>query len=897
MAQSWMDLLEPAPSVSRVQTLSYPEGNAPHLKDSGFSEHIASWDADLATVIQLTNLHSEEDLWSSGSLAHKSELCIGQIHCLAGVYLAEAEYHAIDFPFLRHAITGLHLSSNKFQIKFNAISKDSLSHYRTQITRLLALALRFWVIKLGKSQFKKGDHTRCKALAQKLGAFDLLLSENQTGVLQRFMEKVHRTTGALSNADVLQFIHEFLLKLLDNHCALRQGVSSIVEQSVLILCLSQGGKGIWRSATWLYSVISIFFRIARSTLVHAAFLGGRSAKYVQLPPGAIEGTMEDSRDELDEGNQLDESALIELQVEDSYEEPQDYLGGNEECLSESGHSVIRQLQALSSLIDPSDKTRVYGRLFYIRNSIQSIAKAEPFSSRAVWCGPNDGQVVISWAFMDKQDFCLLEIQHTTFVCVERLNDSLRQLFPVDLWDSFLSTLSIQSFVDDWEAKSMFHCPQNATLLAPAIEQLYNTLSKAIAAGTNALSSHLNRSQAFLSCLATALYLTTGIPPYAGQAVQLRYTGDDKFDRNFMLLDGTLGILLWRTGKGGNVGYGMKGSSSVWHTPPQVTLPLILYLGVFRPVEIRLVNKEASIIRKGLATAPLYTHIFCNPLWRASAKTIHWDPDQLDKVLRSGPTKMSAFPHRLLFTAIIEQKHASLLTDIGHPSVLDAQGQHTQSTSLKNYAVLPLQHSTGFHFSGFAKQLLVCQELHASCFLVKPIAKTNVNNSLTSQDIMSVIHPNLSYALNIARNAAAATHQLASSSSERAAVISRKAYSTVTLLSIISPQSELINQAQFTRDDICRVVHGLVGLDIHATAVDAYQNVIPQLTAVAATLMLASLSEWFTGSLKPYVGGISPLIGKWSVIVDSFTTEISLLEKFVSPNGVMSKPMEEKMSPV
>ena len=97
----------------------------------------------------------------------------------------------------------------------------------------------------------------------------------------------------------------------------------------------------------------------------------------------------------------------------------------------------------------------------------------------------------------------------------------------------ISALSIESFVDNWDATSMFNCHENSSLLAPAITKLRRSLMEA-----NNLPFILKSSQTFLECFATTLYLTTGIPPYALQTVQLQYARDGTSNRNFMLMNTT-----------------------------------------------------------------------------------------------------------------------------------------------------------------------------------------------------------------------------------------------------------------------------------------------------------------------------------------------------------------------
>lgn len=235
------------------------------------------------------------------------------------------------------------------------------------------------------------------------------------------------------------------------------------------------------------------------------------------------------------------------------------------------------IHALSRWVDPNDKTSLYGRLYHLRQSVQRIARTEPTSSRVLW-RDSDQQLALSWAFMDERLFSLSNIRCTAFQEVEGLNRACRELFPLDIWNLCLSALSIESFVDNWDATSMFNCHENLSLLAPTITRLRSNLMEAISCGNNNLPLILKRSQTFLECFATTLYLTTGIPLYAHQTVQLQYARDGGSDRNFMLMDGTHGVFIWR--QGGHSGYGSKGSDGIWNIPPQVTLPLILYLGVF-----------------------------------------------------------------------------------------------------------------------------------------------------------------------------------------------------------------------------------------------------------------------------------------------------------------------------
>lgn len=89
---------------------------------------------------------------------------------------------------------------------------------------------------------------------------------------------------ALPDDRVLAFIHTFLLDTFTHTYPVTQEVSSILEQVIIIHCLTGDEDRRWRSATWMYSVISVQLRLATELVVHAAVLGGRQVQYERLPP-------------------------------------------------------------------------------------------------------------------------------------------------------------------------------------------------------------------------------------------------------------------------------------------------------------------------------------------------------------------------------------------------------------------------------------------------------------------------------------------------------------------------------------------------------------------------------------------------------------------------------------
>lgn len=81
-----------------------------------------------------------------------------------------------------------------------------------------------------------------------------------------------------------------------------------------------------------------------------------------------------------------------------------------------------------------------------------------------------------------------------------------------------------------------------------------------------------------------MFVTVGVPPQAWQAAQLRYASTvTQPSRHLMLIDGQqVAFANVKAGKQSD-----HSDQSVWLLPPQLSLVLLLYLGLIRPVEIAL----------------------------------------------------------------------------------------------------------------------------------------------------------------------------------------------------------------------------------------------------------------------------------------------------------------------
>ena len=117
-----------------------------------------------------------------------------------------------------------------------------------------------------------------------IGKFTPLLSEQQLEILKSFLPAI-QSPAPISDEIILDFMHQLLVNLFSNSYLLKDCFASVIEQTVLVTCISPGLTSTsdieWRSASWMYSVVSIYLRISKWTLVQAAALGGEGSRYVR----------------------------------------------------------------------------------------------------------------------------------------------------------------------------------------------------------------------------------------------------------------------------------------------------------------------------------------------------------------------------------------------------------------------------------------------------------------------------------------------------------------------------------------------------------------------------------------------------------------------------------------
>jgi hypothetical protein len=240
----------------------------------------------------------------------------------------------------------------------------------------------------------------------------------------------------------------------------------------------------------------------------------------------------------------------------------------------------------------------------------------------------------------------------------RLRENLYSLFPTVFPIEKLKDLRVSSFSDDPDALvSLFERPDNKQLLKPLIDELAScllTLTEAEMVQT------LKKSQSFLETLVHCLYGLNGAPPRAWQTAMLQHAPLLKHPRNLCIIDDTCCLGNPRAKQVNRENY-----PAWWALTECVGLTLLIFLGVFRPVEIKLAlrakpKRSPDEMRHFIFTRP-YT-------LRIHKDSILWTGKMVNNALYSAKSNLRAEArvHRHVLKAFLkkhlQQELGTLLVD-------------------------------------------------------------------------------------------------------------------------------------------------------------------------------------------------------------------------------------------
>ncbi|KAK2459291.1 hypothetical protein APHAL10511_008693 [Amanita phalloides] len=790
---------QPSPSPHKHVTTSFDE--APHLEESGINLLVKSWgEFDISTVLSLIVMPSEympsAEERQMESLASKSEAFLKAFHKVTGSYLHAAQNLILEHHhILQKALNGFEVSE---QI-IHDVSDETLSACRSSSTRVLSLALRYTYKTLSQQN---------KSSPAPLGKLSLssIMGTDMSQLIQELVRYLNKTKDIPGEKFIVQFLHKFLVMSFTEELPDSKKVASLWELSVLVASMLEKNKEIaFKSANVTLNILSHAFRTGRSMLVHCAVAGS-------LVPSMLK-----------------------------------YPFGNTETSGPDSDAAIGFLEAQKRYLSPKGGAYLYGRLKVMSQCALQCRQKEPLVSKQHWSGST---LIFSWRFISDKHIEVQQLRNQVFSLARQHETIFMNLFP----PSFISQLQIiqvESFVDDDRSDSIFTIPQNKKFLSPLVEKLIKCLEE----DHITRSQIFQRSQDFLSSLLRIIYTTTGPPPRAFQVVDFHYASDGTTRRNFRIIHKLHGVFVSAKAANSKTSPKTTPIDTLWLLTPQITRTLLVFLGVYRPVEAFYAGQVSKSNSEHFL--PLDTHIFCNPKRRRS---IIWSADNVEQLLKeSSPLQVEAYAHSLIMTQIISRFFKPLLEHLESTVLLDKQSQHATHTSRKHYAVEHLQNVTGSQYNTWEKHVLLGQAIHAFFYLIPPIA--NLDTHKMNEDTLHILVSDVTDvedALYIARHAILPMYQLAALPAEKVSVKVRFLLHTLPFIyGNINEQQILAEIAKALEVGSC-----LNDADAHL-----------RLLASAGILIMIALSEWTTGELLPCSGRLIMSLEEWTPKVELLLSDL------------------------
>ncbi|KAK2462989.1 hypothetical protein APHAL10511_004976 [Amanita phalloides] len=791
---------QPSPSPRKNVTTSFDE--APHLEESGINLLVKSWGQfDISTVLSLVVMPSEympsDEESQRESLASKSEAFLQAFHRATGSYLYAAqkliqERHHI----FRKALNGF--NNERPEQLIHDVSDETLSACRSSSTRVLSLALRYTYKTLNQKN---------KSSPAPLGKLSLspIMGIGMNQLIQELVRHLNKAKDIPGEKFIVQFLHKFLVisfteKLLDS-----RKIASLWELSALMACMLEQNEAIaFKSANVTLNILSHAFRTGRSMLVHCAVAGS-------LVPSMLK-----------------------------------YPFNNTEKSNTDSDAAIRFLEAQKRYLDPTGGDYLYGRLKVMSQHALQCRQKDPIVSKQHWSGST---LIFSWRFISDKHIEVQQLRSQVFSLARQHENIFMNLFPAS-FISQLQIIQVESFVDDERSDSIFTIPENTKILSPLVEKL----TKCLEEEHITRSQVLQRSQDFLSSLLRIIYTTTGPPPRAFQVVDFHYATGGTTRRNFRIIDKSHGVFVGAKAVNSKTSPKTTPIDTIWLLTPQITRTLLVFLGVYRPVEAFYAAQLSKSNSERLL--PLDTHIFCNPKRRRS---IIWGADNVEQLLKeSSPLQVEAYAHSLIMTQIISRFFKPLLEHLESTVLLDKQSQHATSTSRQHYAVERLQNVTGSQYNTWEKHLLLGQAIHSFFYLIPPIASlgTHRMNEYALHILVSDV-TDVEDALYVARHVILSMYQLAALPAEKVSVKVRYLMHTLPFIyGNINEQQILAEVAQALK------VESLNDADAHL-----------RLLATAGVLLMIALSEWTTGELLPCSGRLIMSLEEWAPKIELLLSDL------------------------
>ncbi|KAF9038816.1 hypothetical protein BDZ89DRAFT_1035554 [Hymenopellis radicata] len=583
------------------------------------------------------------------------------------------------------------------KVRLQTVRKDTLTTYANVLTKCFGIFLRISAL---RAQCRQSP-----SHAAAMKGIDNLYPKlpGKTHIhFRQLLEIASRWDRSIPSCDwpsLVTTVHAILAEIFTTRLPLTGSLHTFIEQSLTIASRTPD-RG-WRRCCSLAFQCTAIFAVCRAVLRLSVSLNNNPGYLRNLALAAANT----------EAYLINDAASEEEDDDGEVGDGKDGDGkdANEDMEMNSNAAIATEQQKYLSELDASDY--LFGRVKAIARAIVPACKEERCQApprRYYW--PDDEHLEVNFGDFTSDALTSIHVPELFSYGHRVVYDTaqcLKQLFagiPSTLSRSILQ-LSVDSFCEA-DGSIRLSCYKEKESLIKAMQK--KPPKKIISAGQDFLRSFLK----------AAVY-TVGQPPRDWQIRQFRYTATE-LPRNVILLEsGHCAFVQPRPQYSDNILAPHTGrEESIWILPPQLTVALLVYLYIYRPLEIwalKACNRPEPVIKT------FQNYIFAkNNLGKAVSQPTVWTTDYINSLMKT-ETKFgfTLGELRLVMKLVMERYHQSLLKHILQPNIVDKNAQHHWRTGLSHYAIDTMRARTGILYGNIEKHILLAESHHAACSLTLP----------------------------------------------------------------------------------------------------------------------------------------------------------------------------------
>jgi hypothetical protein len=357
---------------------------------------------------------------------------------------------------------------------------------------------------------------------------------------------------------------------------------------------------------------------------------------------------------------------------------------------------------ISPFLDGVPAPYAYARVKEFWNAASTASKREVGGGELAW--DSSGQAfTFSWSHIKNRKLTLEHMRQTAQSALSELNLCWHDVLPDGL-DPLLhfSSFSLQDVEDDPASpQSLFDRTDNLAVFGKYIDAIWNLLignpqSKSTAAARprrngrgsprityqdaerlspKKIRQFLELTFALQLAHIRAFLFVCGIPPRAWQVALLLFRRLGDIMRNVRILPNCQVVVSNPEAKQSDLAV----FGAFWALPPQLALSLVFYLGVIRPLEIRLLE----YLNRGTAEHKAYIFVHMKEMRNHSCVL---RPCDVNQVCRESDLNVEVRPLRNITIGIIKRHFPHLNRPSRlNQSPLDGQAQHGPWLTITRYA--------------------------------------------------------------------------------------------------------------------------------------------------------------------------------------------------------------------